>query len=64
MTFEECCGRRRLGFKDGAAKNNLEAMIIEPVTREMESRLTTNSTVLTVITWRMVCDLTGENGRV
>jgi hypothetical protein len=42
----------------------LEAMGIEPETREEESRLTTNSTVLTVRTWSVVCVLTGENGRI
>jgi len=50
----------------GGQKKNffLEAMGIEPATRDMEFRLTTTSTVLTVLTWRVVWDLTGENGRI
>jgi hypothetical protein len=52
------------GSRTGRPKIILEAMRIEPVTRDMESRLTTTSTVFTVLTWRVVCDLTGENGRV
>ena len=41
----------------------LEAMGIEPETREEGSRLTTNSTVLTVLRRTVMCLLTGENGR-
>ena len=48
----------------GQKKIILEAMGIEPAPRNMGSRLTTTSTVLTVLTWREVCDLTGENGRI
>ena len=48
----------------GGQKIILEAMGIEPATSDMKSRLTATSTVLTVLTWRVVCDLTGENGRI
>jgi hypothetical protein len=60
----EAAGERDSGSRTGRPKIILEAMGIEPVTRDMESRLTTTSTVLTVLTWRVVCDLTGENGRI
>ena len=56
-------GGRRLGFKDMAAKIFLEAMGIEPATRDMESRLTTISAVVAVMTWCVICTLTGESGR-
>ena len=49
--------------RPGRPKINLEAVGIEPATHDMESRLTTNSTVLTVMTWRVVCTLIGEYGR-
>ena len=56
----DCVGEGDSGSRTGRPKINLEAMGIEPATHDIESRLTTNSTVLTVMTWRVVCTLIGE----
>ena len=60
----DCTGEGDEGSRTGRPKTFLEAMGIEPATHGVKSRLTTNSTVLTVMTWRVVFDLTGEYGRI